>query len=774
MKNFIFLLLFFSLFSQFIDGQNETKTLKPKVALVLSGGGAKGLAHIPTLQLLDSLGIVPDLLVGNSMGSIVGGLYAMGYSGDSIANIAKNANWDKLIGGGVSLRNVSVEEKSEFNRYLIGMDVVEGKIKSTSFILNDQNLRAFISNLTYPAYNITDFDKLSIPFRAIATDIVNGKEVILDHGSLAFAMRASMSIPGAFSPVQYDNTLLIDGGVLNNFPVDVAKNMGADIIIGSDVGGGMEPKEKLNNIATLLFQTGMLHSNLKNPENKALCDILIEHTPHITYTTGDFDNSVAIYEEGKIALAENKDALVNLSIKLKKFKQLSHTLPYVKDEIILDTIVYNNISKSNLALVKARTNIKLHKKYTKQEILEGINRAMGTTIFSHITFNPPVKENEKGLELNGFERSKDVLKGALHFDSYYGVGVIVNFTRRNFIGRASRSLVTLDIAEKPRLRIQHQKNFGSDRNWWWRSELYGQQLEQDIFISGENVDNLRFRYFDFDNQINRNINSLKSYVGIGLKYQNNHLKPKIDPEFNNNVYDLIKYNYNTIELNAHYNHNSFDKVFYATEGTSLKAYLGRSIHNKLDVDFYNSTFSNIKGSTNNYSKLSLDFEKRFQVYNKATAIIGATSGFIFQDNLKNDDISFTEYGMGSKYYLGGVLLEPRHDNYMLPGLNEGEVLANQFIKLNLGMQFNTANKVYITPHFNIASIGFDDFSDYIDNAFSAKGNWEDAIKPSILISSGAMLSYSSLLGPINFDVSWVNSTNKVRFFIGIGFNLSKS
>ena len=205
-----------------ISSKGFTQDKKPRVALVLSGGGAKGIAHIPLLQQLDSLGIVPDLIVGNSMGSVVGGLYAMGYSGDSIANIVKKANWEQLIGGRVSLKNVSVEEKTEFGRYLINLDYSKGKVKVGKFLLNDQNLRQFIAMLTFPSYKIDDFSKLPIPFKAVATDIVNGKIVVLDEGSLATAMRASMSLPGIFSPVPYKNTLLVDGAILNNFPVDVA------------------------------------------------------------------------------------------------------------------------------------------------------------------------------------------------------------------------------------------------------------------------------------------------------------------------------------------------------------------------------------------------------------------------------------------------------------------------------------------------------------------------------------------------------------------------
>ncbi|MGB5322429.1 patatin-like phospholipase family protein, partial [Lutimonas sp.] len=235
---FYILALLASICSQQLIAQEE----KPKVAVVLSGGGAKGIAHIPLLQTLDSLGIVPDLIIGTSMGSVVGGLYAAGYSGDSIAVLTHNVNWSELLGGDVSLEDVTVEEKSEFKTYLADFDLVEGKPKVSSGLIKDQKLREYLSLLTYPVFNISDFDDLPTPYRAMTTDIVNGKEVLIESGSLGFAMRASMSIPGVFEPIPYNNTLLVDGGVLNNFPVNIAKEMGYDIIIGSDVGGGMQPK----------------------------------------------------------------------------------------------------------------------------------------------------------------------------------------------------------------------------------------------------------------------------------------------------------------------------------------------------------------------------------------------------------------------------------------------------------------------------------------------------------------------------------------------------
>ena len=144
--SYLFVLIFLLTIPQIIFSQEK----KPKVVLVLSGGGAKGIAHIPLLQALDSLHIVPDLIVGNSMGSVIGGLYAMGYSGDSIASITQNIDWDKLLGGSLSLRNVSVEEKSESQRYLAGIGIKDGKPTSVGSLLNDQNLREHLSQLTFP------------------------------------------------------------------------------------------------------------------------------------------------------------------------------------------------------------------------------------------------------------------------------------------------------------------------------------------------------------------------------------------------------------------------------------------------------------------------------------------------------------------------------------------------------------------------------------------------------------------------------------------------
>lgn len=765
---FLFTLSLFLIFPQLNFAQDK----KPKVVLVLSGGGAKGVAHIPLLQALDSLHIVPDLIVGNSMGSVMGGLYAMGYSGDSIAKLTKNMDWDKLLGGGVSFDKVSVEEKSEFERYLIGLDIKNGKPTSVSSILSDQNLREYLSELTYPVYNVTDFDKLSIPFRALATDLVTGKEVVVDSGNLATAIRASMSLPAVFNPVPYKETLLVDGGVVNNFPTDIAQQLGADIIIGSDVGGGMEPKEKLNNFVSVLVQTSMLTSNVKDPEKRKLCTILVDHLPNLKYSTGDFAKSNEIYEEGKIATNQNMEALVSLAEKLKKFKQRTHELPIVPKEFTLDTIVFTNISKENLAFVVERMNIKPHTKYVSHDVVEGINRAMGTNLFSKITTSSFVNDGKIGLELTFYENSKNQVNASLHFDTYRGVGVILNYTGRNILGESSRFLITADIAEQPRARIEYQDIFGSKKDWWWNTELYGENLIQELFIDNKLVTDLKYRSYQFNNQVNKNLNSFKSYIGMSLNYQYTYLKPKADADLTD--YPFKSYYFNNIELGTYFSYNDLDKVFFAKNGAFFQAKISRSLLHDIELNFTDVTTPKISGATNGFTKLGLTFEKRIPFQKKLTGIIGATTNFIFEDSLKSDELSFSSYGYGAKYFLGGTSISPTSNRTVFPGLNEDELTVTQLMKANVGLQINLIGKIYLTPHVDIASVGFRTFDDYMDDAFSPKGKWQDRTDTSFLFSGGANISYLSLLGPITFDASWVNDIDETNLYFSIGFVFNPS
>jgi len=768
---FGFSMLFpFSLFSQ--DTETVLKDKKPKVALVLSGGGAKGVAHIPVLQALDSLGIVPDLIVGTSMGSIVGGLYAMGYSGDSIATITKTANWTKLLGSEASFQDVGVEEKSEYGRYLVTLDLIKGRPKIKTSLLKDQNLREFLSSIMYPAYNITNFDELSIPFRSVATDLVNGELVVMDEGSLLLALRASMSIPSVFQPVPYKNTLLVDGGIMDNFPTDIAKELGADIIIGSNVGGGMVSIDKLNNIGTILFQTSMLTSNLKDPDNKALCDILIDHVENLTYSTGDFAAANAIYTQGEIALSKNMAALTELAEELKTFEQRSHGLPEMEDSFVFESINYHGVSKENLNILKARMALEPNKIYTINEIIHGISRAMGTELFYQITHRIEHVEGSNILHLTGVEKAREQLSGALHYDTQQGVGLLVNYTGRNILGYSSRSLASVDIAEEPKYRLQYQQSIGETKNWWWRAEAYGERVFQNYYMNGFSGEELKVSYNHLYVQLNKNLNPLSNYIGIDFNYEFSKAKPKLSPDVNNNVYDLERYKYKNLEFSLFFEHNTMSRMFFAHSGTYAHARLGTSFWNQIDSKYYSQVQNNASGRRlQGFYKFRFEFENRLALSSKISIVSGVASGFMFEKPTHGDQISLYEYGQGAKYMLGGNLVNALRDKFVFSGLDNSELLVSQFIKLHLGTQFNPIKNVYITPYANLASVGFDSFEDYLEDVFAPEGNWINTQETSLLFSAGTTLSYNSILGPVNLDVSYINKEKHVGVFFGVGLRL---
>ncbi|HQH40844.1 MAG TPA: patatin-like phospholipase family protein, partial [Bacteroidales bacterium] len=185
---------------------------RPKIGLVLSGGAAKGLAHIGVLKVLEEAGIPIDMVAGTSMGSIVGGLYALGYSADSLEKIALSQNWASLLLDEISRNNYSNDEKDEFDKYMVSFPVKNLRPRLPGGLKTGQNISLFLNRLTLPAFNISDFSQLPRPFLCIAADIVTGEEVVLTKGNLAQALRASMAIPSVFTPVKIDNHLLVDGG----------------------------------------------------------------------------------------------------------------------------------------------------------------------------------------------------------------------------------------------------------------------------------------------------------------------------------------------------------------------------------------------------------------------------------------------------------------------------------------------------------------------------------------------------------------------------------
>ena len=272
--------------------KNEEPEKKIQVALVLCGGGAKGMAHIGVIKKLEEVGIRPDMVLGTSIGALVGGLYAMGYNSAQIDSIVSTADWKYLLSDNIKRADLGFSKKMDEEKFFLNvpLDDLRGEIIKTKDstkseskgvfslpggFVSGNNVLNLLNGLAIGYQDSIDFNKLPIPYACIATNLATGEEVVLDHGYLPLAMRASMAIPGFFSPVTIDGNVLVDGGVVNNFPVDVARRKGANIVIGVDVQTDLANAEELKGIDAVLMQLISLMGNDKFEENKKNTDIYL-------------------------------------------------------------------------------------------------------------------------------------------------------------------------------------------------------------------------------------------------------------------------------------------------------------------------------------------------------------------------------------------------------------------------------------------------------------------------------------------------------------------
>ncbi len=229
---------------------------RPRIGLVLSGGGARGVAHVGVLKVLEAQRIPVDVIAGTSMGAIVGGFYAAGSSPAEIEAMVNSLEWNHAFRDRPPLEDLSFRRKEDRSNYLVNFDagIRDGKFAMPRGLIQGQNLGFILKSRLIHTATLTDFDRLKIPFRAVAADIETGEAVILGSGELAEAIRASMSIPGVFAPVEMDGRLLVDGGIVDNLPVDVARQMGADIVIAVNVGTLRSTREQLNSAIAITDQ----------------------------------------------------------------------------------------------------------------------------------------------------------------------------------------------------------------------------------------------------------------------------------------------------------------------------------------------------------------------------------------------------------------------------------------------------------------------------------------------------------------------------------------
>ena len=303
----------------------QAGTKRKKVAVVLSGGGAKGTAHIGALKVLERAGIPIDIICGTSMGSLVGGIYACGHPASEIDSVVRTLDWSFVLSDREELKKQSLQEREKQNTYVISKELRlggkerrrEGGRGQGGGFISGKNVTALIDAFTAPYHDSIDFNTLPIPFACVATDVVDYSEQVFHSGKLGQAMRASMSIPGVFAPVRMGERVLVDGGLTNNFPVDVARAMGADYVIGVDVQEPLRKAADLTTTSSILLQIVDHNCQHKYEENVAMTDIHI-HVNTKGYSSASFSTAAVdtMIRRGEEATMEFWDQLIALQKEL--------------------------------------------------------------------------------------------------------------------------------------------------------------------------------------------------------------------------------------------------------------------------------------------------------------------------------------------------------------------------------------------------------------------------------------------------------------------------
>lgn len=497
MRNIIRLLIVvvsttgFSLWQDVTAAEKEQNQRRPKIGLVLSGGGARGAAHIGILKVLEANRIPIDYIAGTSMGSIVAGLYAVGMRPVEIENALASIDWDNIFVDEGLRQNRSFRRKLDDRLYLIDhkLGVKDGEIKLRGAFVQGQQLDLVLRKHTLGAAGNGSFDKLRIPFRAVATDITTGEEIILGSGDLAAAIRASMSIPAAFSAVEIEGRLLVDGGMANNLPISVVRDMGADIIIAVDISTPLLKRDELGSLLDIAGQiTGFL--TRRNAEKQILSlskrDILI--TPDLgNIKSGDFHQIKEVVPYGVDAAEQSLDKLKRLSLSASQYARYLELHPQTKQSSpVIQFIRIDNPSELDDAMLTARLMLNLGEPLDINKLEKGIGRIYGLGIFENVSYELEEEAGQTGLVIHARKKSwgTDSLQFGMELsadfkgDTYFNIGSAYTKSSINSLNGEWRSV--FQMGDEPALLTEIYQPLDSLSRFYIRPIVGARQYNQRV------------------------------------------------------------------------------------------------------------------------------------------------------------------------------------------------------------------------------------------------------------------------------------------------------
>ena len=738
-----FLLIIFIFITSFSFSQNNNKE-DVKIGLVLSGGGAKGLAHIGVLKVIDSLGIRVDYIAGTSMGAIVGSLYASGYSGKDIDSIFKGVNFDKIINDDLPRAAKTFYERDNSEKYAVTLPFEHFNLKLPSALSRGQNTLSLLSKLTLHVSDVEDFSKLPIPFFCIATNIETGQAVILDKGNLPQAITASGAFPSLFQPVNIDNQLLIDGGVVNNYPIDELKEKGMDIIIGVDVQDDLASREDLKSAPDILLQINNYRTinDMKLKSKKT--DIYIK--PDITdFTVVSFSDGREIINNGHRAATKEIDALSHVASMQTSKKKKEFIIKPV-DSIQISAIYIEGNEKYTDAYVLGKLKFKQNVKLKYNQYVEGVNNLAATNNFVSVIhkLKPSGIANGYDMYLTLKESSiTTFVKFGVHYDDLYKTAALINFTKKQLLFK--NDVLSFDFIVGDNIRYNF--DYYIDKGFYWSIGLkskYSQfkkiipasALLTDEEMESINVNKLDVELKDLTNQFYLQTLFTKD---LSLTLGAEHKRLTITSETvltGDSDKETTFEDSDYLSLFGKLKFDSYDNKYFPNEGV----YFDGDFH----LYLYSSDFNN---NFNNFSIAKATIGYAYSFTDKFTANLTTQGGF----NIGENDNPYLNFALGG---YGNDFINNFESFY---GYDFISLSGNSFVK---GV-FTLDYEIFKKNHINIAA----NYSNIADNIFDG-GEW--ITTPDY---SGYAIGYSmeTLVGPIELKYTYSPETQESIWFFNLGF-----
>lgn len=742
----VLLYIFIGLLSTVLLSQN---TERPKIGLSLSGGGAKGLAHIGLLKAIDSVGLKIDYISGTSMGAVIGGLYAVGYSGNEIEALARQVNWDRILTNKPPYDFLILPKKNDAGKHF-EVPIINGKLSFQKGFLESNELWLLLNELFYSRLTTTDFNEFPIPFRSVATDLETGDPVILKEGNIVKAIRASMSIPGAFTPVEINNRTLIDGGIVMNFPVTEARDMGADFVIGSSVTSPLLKSAEFNSPFQTIKQLAFYKERKDYLKQVESTDLFVDY-PIERYNVYSFSSSNEIIQ---IGIEKGKE----LYPKLKQLKDSLDMLygkvpPAIPKEkktrsYNVSNIITTGLKKEEQFFLFQTIGFQDHEKYTADSLTNKIRTVFGSEEFRKITYEmiSDKQSDEVSLKLDFERKPKNTVIAGLHYSSDTGIALKLGYSISGAANPFTSASIVTAIGENPQFNITHRYFFNKRRKWYTITSIKGEYTEIPTF--GNTLDQTGI-YNQLHTALELKVNHLAPNnltTGVGIRYEYLKYSPEIK------IFPQMKGNsrFATTFIDLHF--NNLEAPMYPNRGNAINIEVGVHYSFNSNYDIMETEETAYTSQYYNQANYTVKFNSaHYLPVGKHALFLKLNSGIHFKD----------KQPLFNNFIIGGNTNEFRNQ-VLFPGFSAGSIFSSSVFSSQVGFQYNLTQKFVLSAASSFLKYDFISSNTMIENV-----NRDNSVM-GLSITAG----YKSFLGPIETIFMYNSINHKIAPSFSLGYSLN--